>query len=145
MFNYELNQSRLNGGQRVPRTTVDRTLRACEKALRVRKAVPLSIAFVSEKEMRALNKTWRGKDKVTDVLSFGDVRNGDAGEIILSFEQAARQAKEMGHSTRDEIVFLLVHGVLHLYGYDHLKPTDAKKMFPLQTKILNSLGVDPRI
>ena len=140
-----MNQSRLRGSQRVPKPVVDRTFRACEKVLRFKKPLTISIAFVSPSQMKKLNNTWRGKDKITDVLSFGNVKKGDDGEIILSYEQAKRQAKEMGHSVQDEIVFLLVHGVLHLFGYDHMKPADAKKMFPLQTKILKTLGVDPRI
>ncbi len=89
--------------------------------------------------MRRLNKQWRGNDRVTDVLSF------ESGEILINYDQAKRQAIELKHSTRDEVIFLLVHGVLHVYGYDHEKPSDAKKMFPLQTKILTKLGIDPRL
>lgn len=136
----ELNQTLLRGGQRLPRRVVERALRACEDALRPRKDVDLSVAFVNERDMRRLNKRWRGKDRVTDVLSFEGV-----GEILISYDQARRQAEELGHSTRDEVVFLLVHGVLHVFGYDHEKPEDATRMFPLQTRILNRLGVDPRL
>lgn len=95
--------------------------------------------------MRQLNRTWRGKDKVTDVLSFKLDEGPLKGEILLSYEQAARQAKQMNHSTQDELCFLIVHGVLHLWGYDHEDPKDAKKMFPLQEKILKSLKIDPRL
>lgn len=140
MIRAELNQSLLRGGQRLPRRVLERTLSACADALGLRRDVDLSIAFIGERDMRRLNKEWRGKDKVTDVLSFEEV-----GEILLSYAQARRQAREMGHSVRDEIVFLIVHGVLHTFGYDHIKPSDAKRMFPLQTKILTRLGVDPRI
>jgi probable rRNA maturation factor len=90
--------------------------------------------------MRALNKQWRGHDYVTDVLSFESTN-----EILLCYPQAVRQAKEMGHSTRDELVFLIVHGVLHTFGFDHVEPKDAKKMFPRQARILTKLGVNPRI
>lgn len=136
----ELNQSLLRGGQRLPRRVLERALKACGEALGGKGTHELSVAFVSESEMRRLNKQWRGKDKVTDVLSFEDV-----GEILICYPQARRQAAELGHSTRDELVFLLVHGVLHVFGYDHERPSDAKRMFPLQTKILTRLGVDPRI
>lgn len=145
MLAIELNQSRLKGGQRIPERVVERTLRAVAKALRFGKRANVSVAFVSPMEMKKLNKAWRGKDGLTDVLSFGDIKKGDDGEILISYEQATKQAKQMGHSTQDEIVFLLVHGTLHLFGYDHMNPKDAKKMFPLQTKILTTLGVDPRI
>lgn len=140
MIRAELNQSLLRGGQRLPRRVLERTLAACADALRLRRDVDLSIAFVGERDMRRLNKEWRGKDKVTDVLSFEEV-----GEILISYAQARRQAREMGHGVRDEVVFLIVHGVLHTFGYDHVKPADANRMFPLQTKILTRLGVDPRI
>lgn len=152
----ELNQSALKGGQRLPRRVFDRTINACASALDSppklgggRRGYPLSIAFVSDREMRRLNKQWRGKDAVTDVLSFElegqGLRSKKQGEILLSYTQAKRQAAERGHSTRDEVVFLLVHGILHVFGYDHERPTDAKRMFPLQTKILTRLGVDPRL
>lgn len=143
MIRYELDQSRLKGGQRVKEADVKRALQAVSAGLRRKKDTDVSIAFVSEKEMKKLNKEWRGKDAVTDVLSFGD--DDGNGEVILSYEQAARQAKDMGHSTRDEVLFLLVHGVLHLHGFDHMEPADAKKMFPLQARILTALGIDPRI
>lgn len=136
----ELNQSLLAGGQRLPRRLFEKTLAECERELRPRREANLSVAFVGEREMRRLNKQWRGKDKVTDVLSFEDV-----GEILICYPKARQQAAELGHSTRDEVVFLLVHGVLHVFGYDHERPADAKRMFPLQTKILTRLGVDPRI
>ncbi len=145
----ELNQSLLKGGQRLPRRVLERALKACGDALGGKGTYELSVAFVSEPEMRRLNRQWRGKDKVTDVLSFELEGEGERskkqGEVLISYEQAKRQAAELGHSTRDEQVFLLVHGVLHVFGYDHERPSDAKRMFPLQTKILTRLGVDPRI
>ncbi len=140
MISFEINQSKLRGGQCLPHALVARALAACDAELKPRKDVELSIAFVGEREMRALNKKWRGHDYVTDVLSFET-----SNEILLCYPQAVRQAKEMKHSTRDELVFLIVHGVLHTFGFDHIDPKDAKKMFPRQTRILTALGVDPRI
>ena len=95
--------------------------------------------------MRKLNFTWRGKDRLTDVLSFELNEGTLKGEILLSYQQAVKQAKEMGHSTRDELCFLIVHGVLHLWGYDHENPKDAQKMFPLQESILKNLQIDSRV
>lgn len=140
MIAYEVNQTVLRGGQRVPRAVVDRAVRACDRALRPRRAVSLSVAFVGEREMRRLNRERRGKDRVTDVLSFEGV-----GEILICYPQARRQARELGHSVRDEVVFLLVHGILHVFGFDHERATDAERMFPLQTRILTKLGIDPRL
>ncbi|MCR4314025.1 MAG: rRNA maturation RNase YbeY [Candidatus Uhrbacteria bacterium] len=105
----------------------------------------VSIGFVSPIQMRKLNRAWRGNDKVTDVLSFALDVGSFKGEILLSYEQAARQAKEMKHSVRDELCFLTVHGVLHLWGYDHEQPEGAKEMFLLQEKILKHLKIDPRL
>jgi len=136
----ELNQSALKGGARLPRRAFELALAECARSLRPRHDVLLSVAFVGEREMRKLNREWRGKDRVTDVLSFENV-----GEILICYPQAKRQAVELGHSTRDEVVFLLVHGVLHVFGHDHERPTDAKRMYSIQTKILTRLGVDPRI
>ncbi len=146
----ELNQQLLRGGQQLPRRIFERTLKACSIALSVIPQLPtthyplptthtLSVAFVTEREIRRLNREWRGKDRVTDVLSF------ESGEILICYPQARRQAAELRHSVRDEVVFLLVHGVLHAFGFDHVRPSDAKRMFPLQTRILTRLGVDPRL
>lgn len=143
MLRAELNQSRLKGGQRLPRAVLAKVHRAIAK--QKKQKGEYSIAFLSDAEMRKLNKAYRGKDCVTDVLAFPSKEPGYLGEVLISYAQAKRQAKQMGHSTRDEIVFLLVHGILHLFGHDHIKPADAKKMFPLQTKILTSLGIDPRL
>lgn len=142
----EINQEKLRGGQKLPRTVLDRVLRVVDRMVTFRKDTTVSVAFVSEREIRRLNKTYRGKDQVTDVLSFSLDRAVDpSGEILICYEQAVRQAKEMGHSTRDEVVFLLVHGLLHIFGFDHERPVDAKKMFPLQEKILEKLGIDSRL
>lgn len=105
----------------------------------------VSIGFASASQMRKLNHAWRGKDRVTDVLSFGLDEGSLKGEIVLCYEQAVVQAREMDHSTRDELLFLLVHGILHLWGYDHEVQRDAKKMFPIQEKILKQLKMDPRL
>lgn len=124
----------------MPIALVEKVVSACARELRPKVRVELSLAFVDGPVMRSLNKKWRGHDYVTDVLSFETTN-----EILLCYPQAVRQAKEMGHSTRDELVFLLVHGILHTFGFDHMKPRDAQKMFPLQTRILKKLGIDPRL
>lgn len=141
----ELNQARLKGGQRLSAKRVAKVLEACADALRIRKNDIVSIGFVSVAQMRKLNHAWRGKNSVTDVLSFELDEGLLKGEILLNYEQAARQAKQMKHTTQDEICFLIVHGVLHLWGYDHEDQKDAKKMFLLQRDILKKLKIDPRI
>lgn len=137
----ELNQSCLKGGQRFPVVRLEALLRACSRALAVKKRVVVSIGFVSEGEMRRLNKTWRGKDRTTDVLAFPLDDAFLKGEVLINYEQARRQARQMGHCTRDELSLLIIHGVLHIFGYDHEKPKDAKEMWRLQEKILNPFRI----
>lgn len=145
MITSELNQIRLKGGQRLPQKRLQEVLAACNRVLYVKEKISLSIGFISEKQIRALNKIWRQRDHVTDVLSFELNEAFLKGEILLNYEQAKRQALALKHSTRDEVSFLIVHGVLHLFGHDHEKKQDAQRMFALQTQILKSLGIDSRI
>lgn len=78
----------------------------------------LSIAFVTESEIKKLNKKYRKKNKVTDVLSFN---YKDSGEIVICFKQAEKQVQKARHSTAKELTTLLIHAILHLKGYDHEK------------------------
>ncbi|MDA8082423.1 MAG: rRNA maturation RNase YbeY [Nitrospiraceae bacterium] len=93
----------------------------------------LSIVFVGDAEMRKLNRLYRQIDRTTDVLSFpltetGFPRPGDPlGDIVVSMPKATAQAAEYGVSLRDEILRLLVHGLLHLVGYDHERNTYQKR------------------
>lgn len=112
------------------------------------------LAIVGEKRMRILNRIWRRKDRVTDVLSFESGRLGKGkkdfifapgnifhlGEIVICCPVAARQARENGHSFDKEMAILLIHGILHLAGYDHEKSAqEAQKMFGLQEKIAGKI------
>ena len=105
----------------------------------------LSIALVGDKEMRPLNAKYRKTNKTTDVLSFPADHPTPArpvllGDVIISVEQARRQAKERNHSLKSEMVTLLIHGILHLVGYDHERsPQQAKIMANLEVKLLNRL------
>ncbi len=145
MYELDLNQSELRGGQRISNVLCLRAASRVWRAVGLKGKADVSVAFVDEKQMLSLNKRYRGKNKVTDVLSFGADPEDGSGEILLCYPQAARQAKELKHPVRDEIVFLIVHGLLHLAGFDHEVERDAKRMFPLQEKILTQLGVDPRL
>lgn len=145
MITVLLNQAGLRGGQCLPHGAVRCVCEGVARALGVHRPVRVSLAFVSAPEIRRLNAKYRGKNKVTDVLSFNLNEKDMLGELLICYPVAKRQAAELGHSTRDEVLFLLVHGLLHLFGYDHEKSSDAKRMFPLQTKILTRLGIDPRL
>lgn len=115
----------------------------------------VSVTTVTDAKIRKMNRDFRGKDKVTDVLSFrqddakgfvmpkGDARDGEhpLGDIFISLPQVKRQAKTIGRAAKDEYVLMVVHGVLHLLGHDHVSLADEKKMFGLQHDILTALGV----
>ncbi len=96
----------------------------------------LAVRFVSEREMRRLNREFRGKDRPTDVLSFpGEetVEGTHLGDIAVSVPTARRQALERGHSVERELAVLLLHGILHCLGYDH--ETDDGEMKELETRL----------
>jgi probable rRNA maturation factor len=114
----------------------------------------LSIVLVDEAAMTELHEKWMGEPGPTDVLAFpmdelrpGHVSGGteDApvdpallGDVVLCPAVAARQAKEAGHGTEDELHLLCTHGILHLLGYDHAEPEEHKEMFGLQAELLAS-------
>ena len=105
----------------------------------------LTIAFVSDKKMRLFNKTFRGKDTTTDVLSFPfeaeefEAGDNNLGDIFISLEQAKRQAEENNLTFEREIRQLILHGILHLCGFDH--ETDAGEMNRLELKLREKLGI----
>lgn len=100
-----------------------------------------TIAFVSDKTIRQLNRQFRGVDKSTDVLSFPaeDTDKTNLGDIAISVETAARQAKENSLTFDREVAQLIVHGLLHLSGYDH--ETDNGEMNRLELRIRRRLGI----
>jgi len=96
-----------------------------------------TIAFVSDQKIRALNKQFRGIDKATDVLSFPSDEPDQLGDIAISVATAFRQAKENGLTLDEEIAQLILHGLLHLNGYDH--ETDNGEMNRLELKLRKKL------
>lgn len=106
------------------------------------------IAFLltDDARMQALNRDHRGKDAPTNVLSFPAAGPDEAflGDIALGLETLEREAGEQGKSLEDHLTHLVVHGVLHLLGYDHMEADEAEAMEGLETRILTGLGVsDP--
>lgn len=109
----------------------------------------LNIVIVDNDRIREINKEYRNKDAVTDVISFAfeevkDVDYGNVrflGEIYISYERCKEQASEFGHSIRREFSYLAVHGLLHLLGYDHIKEEDKKVMRALEEEILNEYDI----
>jgi probable rRNA maturation factor len=104
----------------------------------------LSLMLTDDNEVRRLNARWRKQDKPTNVLSFpgGDPRL--LGDVVLAFETVKREAAEQGKSFADHLSHLVVHGALHLIGYDHVKARDAETMEALERQVLAGLGIaDP--
>ncbi len=101
------------------------------------------ILLSDDKTLRRLNRDFRGKNKATNVLSFPGA-DGYAGDIAIAHGVTKGEAQAAGKKFIDHAAHLVVHGVLHLAGYDHERPKDAKVMEPLEVKILKRLGIaDP--
>ncbi len=101
----------------------------------------ITLLLAGDARLKSLNHEFRGKAKPTNVLSFPQ---GGGGDIAIAHGVVAREAKEQGKTFADHATHLVVHGVLHLAGHDHIKPKDAKVMESLEVKILKRLGIaDP--
>ena len=111
----------------------------------------LSIVFTDNEAMRALNAQWRGKDKPTNVLSFpafplspGDPPGPMLGDVVIAFETVKSEAELEGKPFDDHLRHLVVHGFLHVLGYDHENDTDAEEMEAAERAILADMGIaDP--
>ncbi len=110
------------------------------------KGAGVTVAFVSDRAMRELNGRWRGKRVTTDVLSFPAAQDEfekleglRLGDVVISVEQAARQAAEHGLRFEEEVAQLILHGLLHLCGYDH--ETDDGEMNRLELSLRRRLGI----
>ncbi|QIB69252.1 rRNA maturation RNase YbeY [Aminipila butyrica] len=115
------------------------------------KDIVVSVTFVDEEEIHQLNKQYREVDRVTDVLSFpqfDDLTNlpkgGEVciGDVVICPEQALLQADDFGHSPERELVYLFVHSVFHLLGYDHLEEEDKVAMREKEERIMNQIGIE---
>lgn len=109
----------------------------------------VNIIFVGLEEIHEINKAYRNVDRSTDVISFALEDTEDVtvyeervlGDIYICLDKVHEQAKEYGHTEIREMAFLIVHGLLHLLGYDHMIKEEEKIMFGLQEEILNEMGI----
>lgn len=119
----------------------------------------MSVTLMDNEHIHEINKKYRGVDKPTDVISFAIEEDDpdevpiilpedeefdipkNIGDIMVSMDKVKEQAEYLGHSEDRELGFLVVHGFLHLNGYDHMKEEDEKEMFGLQREILDSCGL----
>lgn len=112
---------------------------------RVRKAMELSLRVVGAAEGRALNRRYRGRDYATNVLSFEvprEIRQRDRllGDLVICAPVVARESRQQGKSLRAHWAHLVVHGTLHLLGYDHERKRDAQRMERREVRLLRGLG-----
>ena len=118
--------------------------------------VSISVSFVDKKEIRSLNAQYRNVDKETDVLSFPAFDPGQIpspedleedeelaiGDVVICEEVCRKQAEEYGHSEEREIIYLFVHSVLHLLGYDHETEDDKQDMRAREEEVMKLLGIE---
>lgn len=114
---------------------------------KVKGAAEISVLLTDDAEQRELNGQWRGKDASTNVLSFPQIEPfgpvmGILGDITLARETLEREALDLGKSLDDHFTHLMVHGFLHILGYDHIVEDEALQMEGLETQILAGLGID---
>ena len=111
----------------------------------------ISVTFMNSEKIHKLNKEYRDKDKTTDVLSFPMYESKDdfpefgelqLGDVVINKEQAKVQAEEYGHTYKRELVYLFVHSLLHLLGYDHEDKEEKKIMRKKEEEIMEELGIE---
>lgn len=136
---------------------IERAVAGALAAEGVSEPIELGVLVTDDAELHELNRTYRGVDSPTDVLSFGDDEDEAAGpaafvrppgtprylgDLAISYERVAAQAAEYGHSAERELAYLTVHGVLHLLGYDHERgPDDAAAMRAREEAVMQQLGL----
>lgn len=137
---------------------IDELLQFAAKKLSLSDETEMSVTFMDNPSIQEINRTYRGKDAPTDVISFALEDEGEdeipvifeeddepmprvLGDIMISIDRAKEQAEEYGHSYDRELGFLAVHGFLHINGYDHMTPEDEAEMFGLQKEILDAYGL----
>lgn len=131
-------------------SVIQSVLKEIAKEFKLSSETEVSLIFMDNEGIRALNREYRGKDCPTDVLSFAldegeEIANASdlhlLGDIVISLERALEQANEYGHSLEREAGFLSAHGMLHLLGYDHNTPDEEREMLELTEEILLKLNL----
>jgi len=116
-----------------------KVLKKAYKTMDVSKKKVVNVVLVTDEYMRELNRNFRNKEGVTDVLTFPSDQKDELGDIFIALHVALSQARGYGHTFKRELAFLTVHGFLHALGYDHDTKEKEHIMFTLQEQILNQL------
>ncbi|HLR11141.1 MAG TPA: rRNA maturation RNase YbeY [Sporosarcina sp.] len=136
-------------------TLVEELLQFALQEEGIEEETEISLTFMDDVSIQEVNRSYRGKDTPTDVISFALEELGEGempiitditmpkvlGDILISVDTAKRQAEEYGHPLKREIGFLALHGLLHLLGYDHMTEEEEKEMFGRQKEILQAFGL----
>lgn len=114
----------------------------------------VSVSFVTPEEIQELNRDYRNVDRVTDVLSFPQYDSVDdmiemqeetgvaeLGDVVICMERAKEQAEDFGHPLEREVIYLFVHSILHLLGYDHMEEEDKREMRAREDEVMTELGI----
>jgi probable rRNA maturation factor len=156
MFEPEINISiKRNMDLPVDKNWLEKIARRVLEAEKIAPSTEMGLLITDSKTIQKLNRIYRGEDKPTDVLAFQmtpDLNQEPElpfvsapdgikhlGEVVISYPQAERQAQEQGHGVTRELALLIVHGILHLLGYDHELPEEEQKMRDKENKILSIL------
>jgi probable rRNA maturation factor len=139
------------GIQSLVLTTVRTALQYATKPAEITdKNLEISILLANDDLIHILNREYRGKDNPTNILTFAAMDSGEEpmgpntvslGDVILSYQTIDREAREQGRFLQDHVTHLVVHGTLHLLGYDHIDDNEANNMESLEIRILEKLGV----
>lgn len=137
----------------IPQTRLQAAIQAVLTQETAAAGTSVTVVITDDAQVRALNKQYRQVDAPTDVLSFpaeqpalpDDPTPPHAGDLIIAYPYTAAQAAQYGHDLADTLVLLVIHGTLHLLGYDHDTPANRATMWTAQAKALQSLGVDTAI
>lgn len=123
--------------KKIPKSLFTQLLKTLPKVEPHVKQTEMELLLTDNTEIHELNRVYRGKDRPTDVLSFGLEDDVNLGQLVISVERAEEQAKEVGNTFEEELRFLFAHGTMHLLGYDHEVPEDEKIMLE---KVYQLLG-----
>ena len=122
---------------RIDLRLVEKVVKVFARVYKINKNKEISLAFVSDAEIKKLNKSYRGLNKVTDILSFSG--DGDFfGEIIIDYDQIKRQAADFKNGAEKELIFILTHGLLHLIGYDDKTDKARERMIKMGEKFIKN-------
>jgi probable rRNA maturation factor len=138
MITISIEQSILDEGDQISPDVLEQVQELVNSCVMKAPDGNIDVRFVSDSEIKRLNRMYRNKDEITDVLSFQYPDNKELlGDVAISFAQAQRQVVE--RPATEEAIELIVHGVLHILGYDHERPGDDKVMFSLQDSIIEQI------